>query len=320
MREVTADYILYDAVPWQENTRDEGDNVTKMFNYKVIERFVKGQSKRQADNSVVHASGGAGMPAFWRLAEQTMELKETGQVFQQGNHLERETFEANGTTYAVCDKRFRPESNTSKAMRRMRQSATAATAAATEGLANGWQKAKRPLLWTALAAIVIGAIILLAPTLKGIFQSSGSSQEETAAVQADTTSVANTAAVSEAKARGKDSSTAGEPTPRQQETAAQTQTTQQTNAISSSSSAAAPNNSPNRPNTPANQPASTTLTNQPASTNQTNRPASTASTPQTNHPTTSSSSSSNEDIMRRVRQAAENEEMMQRIRQAAGDK
>ena len=197
VREVTADYILYDAVPYQENVQSEGDNVTKTFQYKVMERFVKGQSKRQSDNAVVHASAGAGMFEFWQQAEKTMELTETGQAIRQGNHLERETFEANGTTYAVCDTRFRPESSTSKAMRKMKKSASAATAAATEGLANGWQKAKKPLMWTALAALVIGALILLAPTLKGLFESSGTPQdeEEVAEVVEDSVAVADTAAV-----------------------------------------------------------------------------------------------------------------------------
>ena len=173
VREVTADYILYDAVPYQENVQSEGDNVTKTFQYKVMERFVKGQSKRQSDNAVVHASAGAGMFEFWQQAEKTMELTETGQAIRQGNHLERETFEANGTTYAVCDTRFRPESSTSKAMRKMKKSATASIAA--EDLANGWQKAKKPLMWTALGALVIGIGILLAPTVKGWFESQQSS-------------------------------------------------------------------------------------------------------------------------------------------------
>ena len=194
VREVTADYILYDAVPYQENVQSEGDNVTKVFQYQVLERFVKGQSKRQSDNAGVHVNGGDGLSSFWQQTEKTMELTETGQAIRQGNHLERETFEANGTTYAVCDTRFRPESNASKAIRRMKQSASATAASATEGLANGWQKAKKPLMWTALAALVIGALILLAPTLKGLFESSGSSQDGEMAA-ADTTAVADSAAL-----------------------------------------------------------------------------------------------------------------------------
>lgn len=194
VREVTADYILYDAVPYQENVQSEGDNVTKTFQYQVLERFVKGRSKRQSDNAVVHVNGGDGLSSFWQQTEKTMELTEAGQAIRQGNHLERETFEANGTTYAVCDTRFRPESNASKAIRRMKQSASATAASATEGLANGWQKAKKPLMWTALAALVIGALILLAPTLKGLFESRGSSQDGEMAA-ADTTAVADTAAL-----------------------------------------------------------------------------------------------------------------------------
>ena len=192
VREVNANYILYDAVPYQDNASSDGDNVTKVFQYQVLERFVKGLSKRQSDNTVVHANDGDGMSSFWEQATKTMELSEVGQTVQHGNHLERETFEANGTTYAVCDTRFRPESNASKAIRRMKQSASATAASATEGLANGWQKAKKPLMWTALAALVIGALILLAPTLKGLFESNGSSQDEEM-VAADTTAVADSA-------------------------------------------------------------------------------------------------------------------------------
>ena len=188
VREVNANYILYDAVPYQDNASSDGDNVTKVFQYQVLERFVKGQSKRQSDNTVVHANDGDGMSSFWEQATKTMELSEVGQTVQHGNHLERETFEANGTTYAVCDTRFRPESNASKAIRRKKLSS------ATEGLANGWQKAKKPLMWTALAALVIGALILLAPTLKGLFESSGSSQDGEMAA-ADTTAVADSAAL-----------------------------------------------------------------------------------------------------------------------------
>lgn len=216
VREVNADYILYDAVPYQDNASSDGDNVTKMFQYQVLERFVKGQSKRQSDNTVVHANGGDGLSSFWQQAAKTMELEEMGQCFQRGNHLERETFEANGTFYAVCDTRFRPESSASKAMRRMKESASASAAAATEGLANGWQKAKKPLMWTALAALVIGAIILLAPTLKGLFESSGSSQGEEIAV-ADTTAVADTAAVAEPPAE-EQAAVAEETTTPQEET------------------------------------------------------------------------------------------------------
>ncbi len=194
VREVTPDYILYDAVPYQDNASSDGDNVTKVFQYQVLERFVKGLSKRRSDNTVVHANDGDGMSSFWEQATKTMELSEVGQTVQHGNHLERETFEANGTTYAICDTRFRPESNASKAIRRMKQSASATAASATEGLANGWQKAKKPLMWTALAALVIGALILLAPTLKGLFESSGSSQDEEMAA-ADTTAVADSAAL-----------------------------------------------------------------------------------------------------------------------------
>lgn len=107
-------YIKYDAVIYTGASRNSEDaNATRTHQYIIYEYFVKGVCKRLENESV----GGNGRPYFHDYLENIKKwtgLEKIGDSASSDVRIERELFDANGTSYAVVDRRYKPVSGLSK--------------------------------------------------------------------------------------------------------------------------------------------------------------------------------------------------------------
>lgn len=114
--EVKPGYIEYSCVKDEKGL--DNQQGTKTIQYRLLELFVKGQHQRGKDLSVV-ASKAVSSDAFFREVRRSMDMSEEGEIHMKGGMVEREMFSDNGTLYAVCDFRFRPESSVDKLRKQM---------------------------------------------------------------------------------------------------------------------------------------------------------------------------------------------------------
>lgn len=110
-------YIEYSCV--KDEKAIEGRQGTKTLQYRLLELFVKGVHQRQKNASVTADGKTVPTDDFYREVQRSMNMTDVGERHMNGEQVEREIFRDNGTTYAVCDYRFRPETSVDKIRKNM---------------------------------------------------------------------------------------------------------------------------------------------------------------------------------------------------------
>ena len=103
-------HIKYDGVIYTGASRNtEDSNATRTRQYIIYEYFVKGVCKRQEDESITTN----GRPHYYEYLEKIKKwtgLEKIGDSVSSDVRVERELFDANGTSYAAIDRGYKPVS------------------------------------------------------------------------------------------------------------------------------------------------------------------------------------------------------------------
>ena len=166
--EVNPGYIEYSCMTDEKEAKVCSN--TKILAFRLLERFDKELHGRAADLSVVGADDKSGGDTFFHEVRRTMGMTEVGEWHMNGERVERELFHDNGTLYAVCDIRYRPERSWSKICRRIRQGIRqlfATIGKAFNSLAKHGRRALKPLLSILCITLVAFGLYNLWPTVIG---------------------------------------------------------------------------------------------------------------------------------------------------------
>lgn len=145
--EVKPGYIEYSCV--KDEKAFDNQTGTRTLQFRLLELFVKGRHQREKDHSVTGVDYSTDGDAFFREVRRSMGMTEEGEQHMMGNTVERELFRNNGTLYAVCDYRYRPETSVDKLRQQM---------------SGGMSKIVKPLaILAAVAACAIALFFLLKP-------------------------------------------------------------------------------------------------------------------------------------------------------------
>lgn len=155
INDIQPNYIRYDAVLYTGSKRNQTDvNITQRHSYYIYEYFVKGNSVRNEDESVTIKD----KIQFHQFMETIMSLsglKELGDAEFLDTRVEREIFNANGTTYVAVDKRFKPTPEIIKKFEDITSALKKHTKAIVKGIA---------------LVAVIGGVLVLMPAIIKSFQ------------------------------------------------------------------------------------------------------------------------------------------------------
>ncbi len=163
-------YIKYDAVVYTGSNKNANDsNVTRTYQYVIYEYYVKESCERKEDESV-KTKGKPRYTEYLGKIEKRIGLGNVGESVFSDIRMERELFEANGTTYAVVDRKYKPTSGFSKA---------------TDNVAGVIKKQSKNIGIAAGIIAAVIALILIIPAIIRAFQKTDAdwTRELTEAIQ-----------------------------------------------------------------------------------------------------------------------------------------